>query len=142
MIDSPSVSEKRLETAQHGIPILSNRDHHKGTESVDAGGNSPTVKIMNPFHPGHVGHGLSNLFGVQMSRHSFHEHMHGLSEKCPRAPDDEDTDAGAQERINEKPPSEPNRDSTKNDSDRTDRIAEHFYIRTTNIQARRGFANE
>ena len=67
MIDSPSVSEKRLETAQHGIPILSNRDHHMGTECVQAGGNGPNVKIMTPFHSRHADYGLPGLFGVQIS---------------------------------------------------------------------------
>ncbi len=142
MIDSEAISEKRLEAFQYFVPILPNRNHNVGTESVQAGGNGPNVKIMNPFHARHAGHSFPNLFGVQVGRHSFHEHMHGLREKSPRAPDDKDTDAGAEERIDEKPSSEPNRDSTKNDSDRTDRIAEHLYIRTTNIQARRGFVSE
>lgn len=74
-------------------------------------------QIVNPFHAGYAGHGLSDFFGVQMSWDTFHEHMHGLSEQCPRAPDDKDTDARAQERIDEKPPREPDRDSAKDDSD-------------------------
>ena len=59
-----------------------------GTEGIQAGGNGPNMKIMNPFHAGYASHSLSNLFGVQVGRHSFREHMHGLREKSPRAPDD------------------------------------------------------
>ena len=55
-----------------------------GTESIQAGSNGPNVKIVYPFHARHTGHGLSNLFGVQMSRHSFHENMHGLRQESPR----------------------------------------------------------
>ena len=34
-----------------------------GTEGVQAGGNGPNMKIMNPFHSRHADYGLSDLFG-------------------------------------------------------------------------------
>ena len=52
---------------QHCIPILSNWNCYMSTKGIQAGGNGQNVKIMNPFDSRHAGHGLSDLFGAQMS---------------------------------------------------------------------------
>lgn len=81
MVDSEAILQQLLQAPQHCITIRSNRGHHMGTQGVEAGSNVPNVKIVNPFHPNHAGHRLSDLPGVQVGRHSFHEHMHGLREE-------------------------------------------------------------